>query len=188
MAKTKAARQRKKYKYSANRRKMWKKQKRLPNIECDPIKTAWDNKKSVKENLRAMGLSSDPNKTLPIPTTKERLAPVSLDDSMDFDDKLARPKGKQQVIKELEAMADMPTKKREKISEPMMMYCAHMMDKYGTDFKAMARDIKNYYQDTPKQIKKKIALFKTCKVQYQEYLAQKAGEDGQPDTEDVTMS
>ena len=52
----------------------------------------------------------------------------------------------------------------------------------------MARDIKNYYQDTPKQIKKKIALFKTCKVQYQEYLAQKTGQDGQPDTEDVTMS
>eukprot|EP00057_Strongylocentrotus_purpuratus_P005546 XP_003731214.2 PREDICTED: nucleolar protein 16 [Strongylocentrotus purpuratus] len=184
MAKTKAARQRKKYKYSANRRKMWKKQKRLPNIE-------WASKStSSLSTFSTLNSSAPQTEAISLKLCKllERLAPVSLDDSMDFDDKLARPKGKQQVIKELEAMADMPTKKREKISEPMMMYCAHMMDKYGTDFKAMARDIKNYYQDTPKQIKKKIALFKTCKVQYQEYLAQKAGEDGQPDTEDVTMS
>ncbi|XP_041476336.1 nucleolar protein 16-like [Lytechinus variegatus] len=185
MAKTKAARQRRKFKYSANRRKMWKKQKRLPHIDCEPVKAAWDSKKSVRENMRAMGLSSDPNKTLPIKTTKERLAPVNLDDSMDVDDKVTRPSGNKQVIKELEAIADMPTKKRERISDPMMMYCAYMMDKYGTDYKAMARDVKNYYQDTPKQIKKKIALFKSCKVQYQEYLAKKSG--GQ-DTEDVTMS
>ena len=40
-------------------------------------------------------------------------------------------------------------------------------------FQAMARDPKNYYQDTPKQIKRKIALFKQMPEQYNKYLEDK---------------
>ncbi len=40
----------------------------------------------------------------------------------------------------------------------------------------MARDEKNYYQDTPKQIRKKIMTFKSIPQQYNAYL--KAKEDG----------
>ena len=48
-----------------------------------------------------------------------------------------------------------------------------MMEKYGEDFKKMSRDYKNYYQDTPAQIKKRIARFKNMKSQYDKYLAEK---------------
>ena len=46
-------------------------------------------------------------------------------------------------------------------------------------FQKMARDKKNYYQDTPKQIKKKIALFKQMPKQYNEYLESKKQKEEQ---------
>ena len=39
---------------------------------------------------------------------------------------------------------------------------------------AMARDEKNYYQDTPKQIARKIRVFRSIPEQYNAYLASKA--------------
>jgi hypothetical protein len=38
---------------------------------------------------------------------------------------------------------------------------------------AMARDERNYYQDTPKQIKRKITTFKGIPSQYRAYLQSK---------------
>lgn len=39
---------------------------------------------------------------------------------------------------------------------------------------AMARDEENYYQDTPKQIARKIRVFRSIPEQYSAYLASKA--------------
>lgn len=50
--------------------------------------------------------------------------------------------------------------------------------------KAMARDMKNHYQDTPKQIKKRINRFKNCKEQYAAYLKFKQGEGGDMEMSD----
>ena len=36
----------------------------------DAIKEAWDEKKTVDRNMREMGLSADPNKTIPVPKAK----------------------------------------------------------------------------------------------------------------------
>jgi len=36
----------------------------------DEVREAWDSRKSLQANLRHMGLSVDPNKTLRIPTAK----------------------------------------------------------------------------------------------------------------------
>jgi len=41
----------------------------------------------------------------------------------------------------------------------------------------MARDRRNYYQDTPKQIKRKIENFKTTKRLYEPYMILKELED-----------
>jgi len=48
-----------------------------------------------------------------------------------------------------------------------------MLEKYNDDYKKMARDHKNYYQDTPAQIKRRINIFKTMKTQYEKYLNEK---------------
>ena len=50
-------------------------------------------------------------------------------------------------------------------------YC---LDKYGDDFKAMARDPKNIWQETPKQIRQKVLKFVNIPEQFAVY-AKKTG-------------
>ncbi len=49
------------------------------------------------------------------------------------------------------------------------LFCTSMLDKYKNDFNAMARDYRNYYQETPKQLRKKIVLFVNHEVYFTEY-------------------
>jgi len=44
-----------------------------------------------------------------------------------------------------------------------------MMSKYGEDYKAMARDRRNEWQETPKQIKQKIVKFRSIPEQFAKY-------------------
>lgn len=48
-----------------------------------------------------------------------------------------------------------------------------MMEKYGENYEEMAKDYKNYYQQTACQIRKKIAQFKQMKGPFQKYLNDK---------------
>ncbi|WAR22551.1 NOP16-like protein [Mya arenaria] len=135
------------------------------------IKECWDDKKSVLNNLADMGLSADPNKTLHIKSTKELITPMEMDISEIK--KINKKPVKESVVKALEQEANIPAAKTNKLSEPEVMYCTYMMDKYGDDYKAMARDPRNHYQETPKQIKKKINMFKNTGPQYAAYLKSK---------------
>eukprot|EP00745_Piridium_sociabile_P002384 TRINITY_DN114624_c0_g1_i1.p1 TRINITY_DN114624_c0_g1~~TRINITY_DN114624_c0_g1_i1.p1 ORF type:complete len:171 (-),score=51.59 TRINITY_DN114624_c0_g1_i1:172-684(-) len=160
-----------KFIYTIDRRKQWDKLKKIPTIKCEQIRSAWDSKKTMTSNFADMGLSSDPNKTLHIPTAKELLGPK---DTAENVSKKQKKRGKKShVVDELEAEAAIPEEKRLKLSEPDVAYCISMMEKYGDDFKAMARDEENYYQDTPKQIARKIRVFRSVPEQYNAYLASK---------------
>ncbi|XP_045189452.2 nucleolar protein 16-like [Mercenaria mercenaria] len=163
---------RKQYNYSTNRRKEWKKSKKLPDIKCKEIKESWDRRLSVARNLADMGLSANPNKTIHIKSAKELITPIDLDDT----GKNKEPKGrpvKEHVVQSLEKDASRPSAKTNKLSEPDVLFCTYMLDKHGDDFKAMARDPKNHYQETSKQIKKKINMFKNTPTQYEAYLKSK---------------
>ena len=48
-----------------------------------------------------------------------------------------------------------------------------MIEKFGEDYVAMSKHHKNYYQETPKQIKKRLNQFKNMKVAYEKYLNEK---------------
>lgn len=164
---------RQKYNYNKNRRRAFKKSKKLPTIECDKIKNAWDSKKSIAGNLMDMGLSSDPNKTLPIPKAKDLMAGPEAEPLTKYADGNEGTSAKVHVANSLEAEANAPQAKRLLLSEPEVKFCIHMMEKHGEDYKAMARDRKNHYQDTPKQIKKRIMTFKNIPSQYNAYLKSK---------------
>ncbi|KAG9490761.1 hypothetical protein GDO78_006211 [Eleutherodactylus coqui] len=64
------------------------------------------------------------------------------------------------VLKELKAAASLPSKHTMGISSDMVFYVRHMVENHGEDYKAMARDDQNYYQDTPKQIQRKVDLYR----------------------------
>lgn len=162
---------RKQFNYNKNRKKEWQKKKKQPNIGCEQVKNAWDDKKSVKKNLNEMGLSVDPNKTIRIPKTKDLIGSNTKKENVDT--KEAVMPIKLHVMQDLEREACLPEKKTLKLSDPDVRYCIYMMEKYGEDYGAMARDRKNYYQDTPKQIRKKINTFKGVPEQYKAYLEAK---------------
>ncbi|XP_049447340.1 nucleolar protein 16 [Epinephelus fuscoguttatus] len=157
MPKAKKSSKRKKFDYTQDRKKMKKQfmKKYNPRIENSQIRNAWDNKKSTARNLQEMGLAFDPNSTLPIKKARllgeEREAKASVCT-------VTKP----YVLNQLEEEASRPEKDSKTLSSDLIEYAQYMIREHNDNFKAMARDEKNYYQDTPKQIKRKINEYKRC--------------------------
>uniref|UniRef100_A0A8C7SJ90 Nucleolar protein 16 n=1 Tax=Oncorhynchus mykiss TaxID=8022 RepID=A0A8C7SJ90_ONCMY len=122
---------------------------KLMFIPSPQIRNAWSDKKSVARNLRDMGLAFDPNRALPIKTPAvNATAP-----------KLVR---KPYVLNELVAEASLPEKDTKTLSTDLIEYVQYMVREHSENYKAMARDEKNYYQDTPSQIRRKVDQYKRC--------------------------
>ncbi|KFW87539.1 Nucleolar protein 16, partial [Manacus vitellinus] len=130
------------------------------------IRHAWDPSKSVAQNLAEMGLSEDPNKALPIP---KKLGVEVESNGQQSRKKIVR---KPYVVNEMEYEASLPEKKSNTLSRDLIDYVQYMIRNHGENYKEMARDEKNYYQDTPKQIKRKINVYKNFyPEEYKEFIA-----------------
>ncbi|XP_005993436.1 nucleolar protein 16 [Latimeria chalumnae] len=156
MPKAKGKNRRKKFNYNVNRKKLKQKMKKkaTPRIECNQIREAWDDSKSVAQNLAEMGLASDPNKCIPI--QKQKIMHMEIDTAKKQNKIIRKP----YVLNELIEEASLPEKRNATLSRDMIEYVQYMIENHGDNCKEMARDEKNYYQDTPKQIKRKIELYK----------------------------
>ncbi|XP_077960054.1 nucleolar protein 16 [Gasterosteus aculeatus] len=157
MPKAKKSSKRKKFDYNQDRKKMRKRsnKKYNPRIENSQIRNAWDNKKSTAKNLQEMGLAFDPNRTVPIKKSS-LLGP---------DKPTKAPTGivtKPYVLNQLQKEANVPERDCKTLSSDLIEYAQYMIREHNDDFKAMAQDEKNYYQDTPKQIKRKINEYMRC--------------------------
>ncbi|KAM7327627.1 hypothetical protein ACRRTK_013994 [Alexandromys fortis] len=156
MPKAKGKTRRQKFGYNVNRKRLNRnaRRKAAPRIECSHIRHAWDHTKSVRQNLAEMGLAMDPNKAVPLRKRKVKGMEVDVEE---------RPKDlvrKPYVVNDLEAEASLPEKKGNTLSWDLIEYVHYMVENHGEDYKSMARDEKNYYQDTPKQIRNKINVYK----------------------------
>ncbi|XP_059783074.1 nucleolar protein 16-like [Balaenoptera ricei] len=154
--KAKGKTRRQKFGYNVNRKRLNRnaRRKAAPRIECSHIRHAWDQTKSVRQNLADMGLAMDPNRAVPLLKRKVKALEVDVEE---------RPKElmrKPYVLNDLEAEASLPEKKGNTLSRDLIDYVCYMVENHGEDYKAMARDEKNYYQDTPKQIRNKINVYK----------------------------
>ncbi|XP_052610511.1 nucleolar protein 16-like [Peromyscus californicus insignis] len=156
LPKAKGKTRRQKFGYSVNRKRLnqnagWK---AAPWIECSHIRHAWDHTKSVWQNLAEIGLAMDPNKAAPLRKRKVKAMEVDWGE---------RPKDlvrKPCVVNEPEAEASLPEKKGNTLSGDLIEYVHYMVENHGEDYKAMAWDEKNYYQDTPIQIWNKVNVYK----------------------------
>ncbi|XP_071766439.1 nucleolar protein 16 [Centroberyx gerrardi] len=157
MPKAKKSSRRKKFDYNQDRKKLKMKflKKQAPRIENSQIRNAWDNRKSMARNLGEMGLTFDPNRALPIKKQKVQAAER---ETKAADDIVTKP----YVLNQLEEVASRPEKDTKTLSSDLIEYVQYMVREHNDDYKAMARDEKNYYQDTPKQIKRKINEYKRC--------------------------
>lgn len=136
---------------------------------------------SVKRNIKEMGLSYDPNETIKIPKSINRLKiPIVSDEQVEWQEEVIEAEikpSKIYVAEALEADAKAPREKKLRLPKGQVQWLTYLMDKYGDDYKAMARDKKNYYQETWKQIRAKINRFKSIPEQYEKYLANKSGQE-----------
>ncbi|XP_046815480.1 nucleolar protein 16 [Vespa crabro] len=182
MTKIKKVKRRKKYRVNVNRKRLRNKLQKLPTIECDTIKQEWEISKSTRTNLNEMGLAYDPNEVLPIPNVKRdlleeakqkfMLSDLQNDSEADDVDMKNKP-AKIHVAQALEIDAKTPRERMFRLPNGQVHFITYLLDKYGEDYKAMARDKKNYYQLTWKQIRAKIKTFKGIPEQYNEYLSKK---------------
>lgn len=143
------------FNYNTDRKKLKKKlmKKQRPTIGCAQIRNAWDDRKSAKQNMQDMGLAYGTKGVLPI-NKKSLTEPV---------DEEAQPMVvKPYVIREMETEAKIRGKNTTTCSSDLKEFVKYMLREYNEDYKAMARDEKNYYQHTPKQIKRKVELYKRC--------------------------
>ncbi|CAI9717750.1 Hypothetical predicted protein [Octopus vulgaris] len=176
------------YRYNVNRRQENKKRKKVPSIDCALIKKFWNKGKSSQSNFEDMGLCFNPNKTLPIPSVKDIMGYRSLEAETMEVDKTKKPPRKDFVVKGLEEEANSAGKRPKSMAEEDVKYCILMMEKYGEDYEKMARDYRNYYQDTPNQIKKKINKFKNMEKQYKKYLASRNSEKATTEIDTATKT
>ena len=97
------------------------------------VRDRWDTDATVKENYRQLGLKMDPN---------ERAPKVKSDNPIEF-----------------EVPAPAPSREP-RLSHQEIACVRALIAKYGTNYRAMQRDIKiNIYQNTKKQLKKKCELY-----------------------------
>merc|ERR1712050_665235 len=151
-----------------NQRKSGTKKTKIGNKH---VAEAWDHSKSMTKNLASIGLATNPNKILPVETMKQKLIKQMKKEDVD---KLNLPEKtkveKPEVLEKLEADAKKPVKSKFRINEDTAQFCIYMLEIYGEDYKAMSRDKRNFYQDTPAQIKRKIMSFQKATDQWNEYI------------------
>ncbi|CAH0720114.1 unnamed protein product, partial [Brenthis ino] len=173
--KIKKQHRKKKYLHKLNRKRMHQKQRSTGDVKCKVLKDAWNKKKSSCSNLRDMGLANDPNKVISIPNFKqEQLLRakkiVNNDESEEDVEVVNRRPSKLRVAEKLEQEAKAPRERKFMLPKGQVEFITYLLDKYGHDYKAMAKDKKNYYQETWKQLRAKVKTFMGIPKQYGEYL------------------
>lgn len=155
------------YRHNVDRKRMWKKSKQLPTIKCTEIKAAWKNGRSADANMNAMGLALNLRDTFKIDDTKDSLRSektTTKDPSGDAE------MSELKVADLLEYEASKAKESTMRLSEPEAQFCMMMLEKYADDYKAMARDANNYYQETPKQIRRKVLTFRRFPGNHADFL------------------
>jgi len=130
---------------------------KTPFTKHQPARLLWSEKKSIKENYKAIGLSLDPNFNLTKLADKvneKQEKPFDIDDEV-LDD----VEGKEHLQDLLDVPEPAPPK-QPKLGIRERWYFKRLHDKYGDNYAAMARDIKlNPNQYTQKECKKKVVIY-----------------------------
>ncbi|XP_068709843.1 nucleolar protein 16-like [Montipora capricornis] len=140
-----------------------KKDKKLKVLN-QTLQKNWDRKKTVKQNLRSLGLAYDANAALPLPKRNKKDEKLQEVEHMEID------KEPTAVIKEFEEMAANEVKKERHIPPGEAQFVLGLIQDHGNNYKDMARDKRNYYQHTPKQLKRKCEAILRSKQDFSRYL------------------
>uniref|UniRef100_A0A673C627 Nucleolar protein 16 n=1 Tax=Sphaeramia orbicularis TaxID=375764 RepID=A0A673C627_9TELE len=133
MPKAKKSGKRKTFNYNQDRKKLKKKvlKKNKPRIENSQIRHAWDDRKSMAKNLQEMGLTFDPNRSLPI--TKQQVSTQSVTGHL-----RSILVCVSMVVAELEEEASRPEKDTKTLSSDLIEYAQYMIREHKDNFKVRA--------------------------------------------------
>ncbi|KAK9888736.1 hypothetical protein WA026_000962 [Henosepilachna vigintioctopunctata] len=177
MTKLRKQRRKKKFRYNVNRKRLRNKIHGVGNIKCKEISNEWENHKSVETNLKEMGLSYDPNKTIKIEKRVKRKVKPDVSNKnnsewMEVVEEIPQEISatKKTVAEKLLVDSKLPREKMLRLPGSQVEWLSYLLDTYGKDYKAMSKDKSNYKQETWKKIRQQIKLFKSVPEQYQVYL------------------
>ncbi|KAL3990679.1 Ribosome biogenesis protein Nop16 family protein [Acanthocheilonema viteae] len=188
-------RARRRINYSKNlvaaKKKATKRRKAMCGIMCKQMRMAWDKNATIKQNMKAMGLAYDSNKLFSLRANINNQC-----EKMDTGDPKLHGSIKSQMLKtkpaseESKIMNVIATLEKEVEEEEMRQkkgrgyrllardieFCAYMIERHGEDYEKMSHDARNIYQDTPKQIQRKIRIFRQSREYsiYQKLLSKMA--------------
>jgi len=176
MPKLRRQRKRQKFRYDRNRKRIKKTQEKHRKdkikVDNDVIKELWNPKESIKNNLESMGVAFDANKVLDKKSTKQQFIEKIQDENQVEKTPPALAVKSSEVIKRLEAQAleaESNKKSNFRFTGEQVKWITYCLEKHGDDFKAMARDPKNIWQETPKQIRQKVLKFVSIPEQFAVY-------------------
>lgn len=133
------------------------------------MKEQWNHKESIKNNLESMGIAFDANKVIKQKSKKQDLIEKV---TGTVEDQSSGSAPASQVVEKLEAQvaeAEANKKSNFRFTKEQVKWITYCLDKHGDDFKAMAKDPKNIWQETPKQIKQKVLKFIQIPEQFAVY-------------------
>lgn len=80
---------------------------------------------------------------------------------------------KQQVVNELESKSKELLESKFRLPKGVVKFVSYLIDKYGLDYKKMAKDNKNYNQETWRQLRQKCRKFMSIPEQFCKYLQER---------------
>lgn len=149
------------------------------------IKKAMDMRKTLTSNINDMGLVFDINKSMGMPNYKaDRLKTAKkvngfieedLSGSETEESKVSTTQKfpKQQVVDELESKSKELLESKFRLPKGIVKFVSYLIDKYGLNYKKMAKDHKNYDQETWRQLRQKCRKFMSIPEQFSKYLSER---------------
>ena len=195
MTKLRKQRMKKTYDYARNRKRVRQKLEKTSKfnvkVGCKVVRDAWDHRVSVRENMSSMGIVLNASDVMPVSGTKKKLVDdmkklknVSVEEETEAvaESTITKP----EVLAKLSEEANVPVKQNFRFTTSQVQLITHMMDKHGTDYKAMARDPRNHFQETPAKLRGMIRKFISIPEHYAPYckergLLQTEKSDGKED-------
>ena len=176
MTKLRKQRKRKKFNHGRNRKRVRKQQEKTTKfnvkVDCKVMKDAWDHRISVKENMAQMGVVLNASELMPVAGTREemvkkmkKLKNIPVESSEEMSEEIMKP----DVLAKLTSEANVPAKQTFRFSTTQVQLITYMMDKHGMDFKAMSRDPRNHYQETPAKLRGMVTKFISIPEHYAPY-------------------
>ncbi|RCN25236.1 ribosome biogenesis protein Nop16 [Ancylostoma caninum] len=156
------------------------------------IKENWETSRTPRENVLAMGLAFSPNEAVPVKQPHRDIIDMVAVEEMDLtearvlgtvaEQRLKKQQEKRAVLKKEKALKVVSSLEREaneiqadRDSQPRAVrlpdrdveLLIYLAQRYGDDYKAMARDPKNLFQYTPKKISNLMKIYRSsgfCQV------------------------